>query len=72
MRTERDEHVTRAIAELPAVYREIIRLFDYEGLGSKDVARIMGRSQGAVLMLHTRARAALTEHLAAHLNDLMP
>jgi RNA polymerase sigma-70 factor (ECF subfamily) len=49
------------IALLPADYREVLILRNFEGLPFQDVARRMGRSPGAVRILWVRALARLRE-----------
>jgi RNA polymerase sigma-70 factor (ECF subfamily) len=54
-----------ALAQLPDDYERVIRLYDLEGLSGPEVARVMGRSHGAIKMLVARARDRLGELLGS-------
>lgn len=47
--------VSATLEQLPSDYRTVVRLYDLEGRPSDEIARVMGRSVGAVLMLRARA-----------------
>jgi RNA polymerase sigma factor (sigma-70 family) len=53
----------KAMQELPAVYRQVIRLCDLDGQPAANVSGILGRSEGAVHMLRARAQDRLAEIL---------
>lgn len=52
-----------ALAALPTDYEKVIRLYDLKQLPAADVAKEMGRSEGAVFMLRARAHERLKEVL---------
>lgn len=54
-----------AIARLPTVYEQVIRLFDLEGRSADQVAEAVGRSPGAVYMVRARAHDQLRGILGA-------
>jgi RNA polymerase sigma-70 factor (ECF subfamily) len=54
-RKERLERLQAALARLSPDHREVIRLARLEGLAVKEIARRMGRSEGAVMQLLSRA-----------------
>lgn len=54
-----------AIKKLPADYATVVRLYDLEGRSGLDVASMMGRSRGAVVMLRARAHDRLFELLGS-------
>ena len=55
--------VVEAVLALPAKYRVPIHLYYYEELGVAEIARIMGKSEGAVKSRLFRARALLRDML---------
>jgi RNA polymerase sigma-70 factor, ECF subfamily len=57
-----------AVGKLPADYARVVTLYDLEGKIAGDVARTMGRSEGAVYMLRARAHDRLRELLGAESN----
>ncbi|MET0592473.1 MAG: sigma factor-like helix-turn-helix DNA-binding protein, partial [Polyangiaceae bacterium] len=59
----RAAHVTRALASLPEVHREIVLLFFDEGLTTEDVATILDLRPDAVRKRLSRARAELARLL---------
>ena len=64
-RREDAERLTRAIATLSEDHRMVLRLRRFEDLPATEVARMMGRSEGAVRVLYFRAMGALRESLGA-------
>ena len=60
-RGERLDRLEKAIADLPADYREVIRLSQLDGLKVKEIARRMNRSEYAVKHLMARALCRLRE-----------
>ncbi|MCZ6683345.1 MAG: sigma-70 family RNA polymerase sigma factor [Planctomycetota bacterium] len=48
-----------ALVMLPPDYRTVIRLYDLEGRSASEVGECMGRSEGAVYMVRTRAHERL-------------
>jgi len=64
MKTEEQDAVQDAIAELPEKYRELIVLRDYTGASWEDVAEAVGaKSPNAARMMHSRAVARLGKTL---------
>jgi RNA polymerase sigma factor (sigma-70 family) len=53
----------QALARMPKDYATVIRLYDLESRDVADVAREMGRSEGAIFMLRARAHDRLREFL---------
>jgi RNA polymerase sigma-70 factor (ECF subfamily) len=51
---------------LPASYRAIIRLCDFEGFSGKEAAQRLGLSVSALKAQHHRARRAIRELMGAH------
>lgn len=62
LRAERDRDLHRAIERLPAGQREALSLRFFGGLSTRDVAAVLGRSEGTVKMLVLRAMDTLREH----------
>lgn len=54
-----------ALRQLPADYERVLRLYDLEGHSGPEVARLIGRSHGAIKMLIARARERLRELLGS-------
>ncbi len=57
-------HVRRAVAALPAKYREPVVLRYLQELGTDEISRILGISKNALQVRLNRARARLREDLA--------
>jgi RNA polymerase sigma-70 factor (ECF subfamily) len=57
--SEQRLQLAQVLEQLPADYRQVIMLRNLEDLPHEEVARRMGRSEGAVRMLWVRALAAL-------------
>lgn len=55
-----------AVDELPASYRQVVRALDLEERSVTDLAEEMGRSHGAVHMVHARALDRLREIMGRH------
>lgn len=64
-RCETERLLEAALRQLPADYERVLRLYDLEGHNGPEVARLMGRSHGAVKMLMARARDRLGEVLGS-------
>jgi RNA polymerase sigma-70 factor, ECF subfamily len=62
---ERGEAVRRAIENLPALQREALILFEYEGLSLAEIAEIAGAETGTIKARLHRARSNLKRMLAA-------
>jgi RNA polymerase sigma-70 factor (ECF subfamily) len=62
---DRLEAFASAFAELSEPEREVLRLAAWEGLSTRDAARVFGCSSGAFRVRLHRARRKLTKHLAA-------
>ena len=58
-----DGGVVEAVLALPAKYRTAVHLYYYEELSVAEIAKIMGKSEGAVKSRLFRARAMLREAL---------
>ena len=61
--TERGDAITRAIADLPAEFRELIALRHFTGLSYEEIAGIVGISVGTVKSRIARARESLRSKL---------
>jgi RNA polymerase sigma factor (sigma-70 family) len=55
-----------AIGRLPDDYRDVLRLLRFEERGVAETARLLGRSEGAVRILHLRALRALRREMLTH------
>jgi RNA polymerase sigma-70 factor (ECF subfamily) len=66
--TERGDAITRAIADLPAEFRELIALRHFTGLSYEEIAEIKNMPLGTVKNKLFRARAVLKERLAGELS----
>jgi RNA polymerase sigma-70 factor, ECF subfamily len=55
--------VTRALAQLPHDYREVVRCYDLEGQTAQELSAALGCSQGAMYMRRARALEMLREVL---------
>jgi RNA polymerase sigma factor (sigma-70 family) len=60
-RREAVEILERTLAKLPTDYAKVVRLYDLECRPIAEVARELGRSEGAVYMLRARAHEWLRE-----------
>ena len=56
----------RTLECLPANYRAIIRLCDFEGFSGKEAAQRLGLSVSALKAQHHRARLAIRESMGAY------
>ncbi len=66
--SERGEAITRAIASLPAEFRELIALRHFTGLSYEEIAEIKAMPLGTVKNKLFRARAVLKDRLAGELS----
>ena len=57
--------VERALERLPPDYERVIRLYELDGRSIREVGEAIGRSEGAVKMLLSRARDHLREALGS-------
>lgn len=64
-RDQKEFHLLRALSALPDDAREALRLRYLEGLPSKEIAERLGRTDGAVRVLLSRALTRLQESLGA-------
>jgi RNA polymerase sigma-70 factor (ECF subfamily) len=64
-RTEVAAAIDRAVEQLPADYRKVVRMYDLGGASIEEVAAALERSAGAVFMLRARAHRALRRLLGA-------
>jgi RNA polymerase sigma-70 factor (subfamily 1) len=62
---EAADAIEAALAQLPADYRTVIRMYDLEGRDIEEVGRALKRSSGAVYMLRARAHDRLREVLGS-------
>ena len=53
----------RAIGCLPPVYQTVVRMRDLEGRPVREAAAEVGRSEGAIHMIRSRAHRLLAQHL---------
>lgn len=60
---EQQGKLAQVLEELPADYRQVIVLRNLQGLSHADVARRMGRQEGAMRMLWVRALTKLREKM---------
>jgi RNA polymerase sigma-70 factor (ECF subfamily) len=66
-RRDRDRHIRAAVAELPADQRQAVLLRFGGDLRNREIAEVMGRSEGAVKLLTFRAMTTLRKKLGAPL-----
>ena len=66
---ELEMKVRDAVSALPALQREALVLFEYEGLALSEIARIVGADVGAVKARIFRARQRLKGALLPYLNS---
>ncbi|MCA8963506.1 MAG: sigma-70 family RNA polymerase sigma factor [Planctomycetes bacterium] len=69
MQVEHLAAVGKALAELPEDQRRVLQMRVFERREYDDIAAAMGRSQGALRMLLSRARATLTMRLDQLLDE---
>ncbi|CAG0959799.1 ECF RNA polymerase sigma factor SigE [Phycisphaerales bacterium] len=60
-RGEAAAHLDAALKSLPPDYEKVVRMYDLEGKPIDEVAKTIGRSEGAVFMLRSRAHDRLRE-----------
>ena len=65
---ERGEAISRAIADLPPEFRELITLRHFGGLSYEEIARVKNMPLGTVKNKLFRARVVLKERLAGELS----
>jgi RNA polymerase sigma-70 factor (ECF subfamily) len=65
---QRGDAISRAIAELPPEFRELITLRHFGGLSYEDIARVKNMPLGTVKNKLFRARVVLKERLAGELS----
>ncbi len=63
---ELSSRFARTFEDLPANYRVIIRMCDFEGYSGREVAERLGLSVSALKAQHHRARRALRESMIEH------
>lgn len=63
VRREEAERVRDAVAALPDHEREVLTMFDWEGLSHGEIARLLGCAEGTVWSLLSRARARVRRRL---------
>ena len=63
---ELSEEVQRAVAALPPLQREVIVLFEYEGLTLAEVAAVVGADTGTIKSRLRRGREGLRRTLSHH------
>ena len=62
-RKEDAERLEQAINQLPDAYREVVVLYDLDGLAAQEAADRIGCTVGALYMRRSRAHAMLAEIL---------
>lgn len=67
--TEEENNVFEIVNELPQNYRTVIYLFYYEGYKTKEIAKILNKSEGTVKTWLFRARECLKEKLEGGFED---
>jgi RNA polymerase sigma-70 factor (ECF subfamily) len=60
---ERHQAVRQALRALPESLREVVVLYDYEGMNHKEIAAVLGATHAAVRKRYSRALAALAKAL---------
>lgn len=60
-RGEAAKHLDSALKSLPPDYERVVRLYDLDGRPMDEVAKELGRSEGAAFMLRARAHDRLKE-----------
>lgn len=58
---QEDRELFEAVMKLPEKYRDVIHLYYYEELSVKEIAGILGASQGSVKMRLSRGRSFLRD-----------
>ena len=66
VRSEEDKHMYQALMELSEEYRTIISLRFMNGMSTKEVAELIGKSEAAVKITQHRAMVKLREKLKRH------
>ena len=61
--------VKQAVSNLPPMQREVLVLFEYEGLALHEIAEIVGADVGAIKARLHRARQGLRSSLSTYLNS---
>ncbi len=64
-RSEGCAALKEAVNRLPAIYRQVVTMYDLEGMNAQEVSGKISRSVGAVHMLRARAHDQLAELLGA-------
>ena len=67
--TEEESNVFEIVNELPQNYRTVIYLFYYEGYKTKEIAKILNKSEGTIKTWLFRARDCLKEKLEGGFED---
>lgn len=70
--TEQRALIDRAIARLPAMYRDVYVLADVEGLSNPEIAEMLGLEVPAVKSRLHRARLRMRDALAPHFEEAKP
>lgn len=55
--------IQRTLSRMPPAYEQVIRMYDLQGKSIAEVAKAMGKSEGAVFMLRARAHDRLKDLL---------
>ncbi|MBI2923537.1 MAG: RNA polymerase sigma factor [Planctomycetes bacterium] len=63
IRREDAEQVRAAVAALPDREREVLTMFDWEGLSHAEIARLLGCAEGTIWSLLSRARSNVRRRL---------
>jgi RNA polymerase sigma-70 factor (ECF subfamily) len=71
LRGELRQHIERAIARLPQMYRDVFVLADVEDLPNAEIGQLLGLSLAAVKSRLHRGRLMLRDSLAPYLGDAL-
>jgi RNA polymerase sigma factor (sigma-70 family) len=66
--SQMSESLQEALDSLPDAYREVLILYYFGGMNSKEIARAIGTSPGAIRMRLNRGRVQLREGMVAMMN----
>lgn len=73
LQNDRDSRVRKALEKLPANFREILILREFEGMSYREIAYITGMPAGTVMSTLSRARDRLRLALITVMNaDMLP
>jgi RNA polymerase sigma factor (sigma-70 family) len=67
-RVEAKAAIETALTKLPPDYAAVVRLCDLEGMSTTEAGKVIGKREGAVYMIKTRAHTRLQELLASSIS----